>query len=201
MFRGGLQRQDESAATGRVADCRRLGRAPPRLLERLQDADAFGWWRAAFGSASLQQKRDPATGPNSLDRGKPGTRRHLVADARVTPPSLTLGGANCHDSRMLAATLDAASGVRSGRRGCPWRRPDKLHADKGYDHHHCRRACQARSMGPRIARRGIERSERLGRYRWIVERTLAWLARFRRFTSATSSAPTCISPSTRSPSP
>ena len=33
---------------------------------------------------------------------------------------------------------------------------------------------------PRIARRGIESSEHLGRYRWIVERTLAWLARFRR---------------------
>lgn len=35
---------------------------------------------------------------------------------------------------------------------------------------------------PRIARRGIESSEHLGRYRWIVERTLAWLARFRRLT-------------------
>ena len=33
---------------------------------------------------------------------------------------------------------------------------------------------------PRIARRGIESSERLGRYRWVVERTFAWLHRFRR---------------------
>ncbi len=33
---------------------------------------------------------------------------------------------------------------------------------------------------PRIARRGVETSERLGRHRWIVERTLAWLNRFRR---------------------
>ncbi len=35
---------------------------------------------------------------------------------------------------------------------------------------------------PCIARRGIESSARLGRHRWIVERTLAWLARFRRLT-------------------
>jgi transposase len=33
-----------------------------------------------------------------------------------------------------------------------------------------------------IARRGIESSERLGRHRWVVERTLAWFARFRRLT-------------------
>ena len=35
---------------------------------------------------------------------------------------------------------------------------------------------------PRIARRGVESSQRLGRHRWVVERTLAWLARFRRLT-------------------
>jgi transposase len=33
---------------------------------------------------------------------------------------------------------------------------------------------------PRIARRGVEISERLGRHRWVVERTLASLNRFRR---------------------
>jgi transposase len=33
---------------------------------------------------------------------------------------------------------------------------------------------------PRIARRGIASSERLGRHRWVVERTLAWIARCRR---------------------
>ena len=67
-----------------------------------------------------------------------------------------------------------------GRRGRPRRRPDKLHADKGYDHRFCRRACRARGIIPRIARRGIEDSTRLGRHRWKVERTLAWMARFRR---------------------
>jgi transposase len=37
-----------------------------------------------------------------------------------------------------------------------------------------------RAIRPRIARRGLESSERLGRHRWKVERSLAWFARFRR---------------------
>ena len=39
-----------------------------------------------------------------------------------------------------------------------------------------------RGILPRIARRGVESRERLGRHRWVVERTLAWLNRFRRLT-------------------
>lgn len=81
---------------------------------------------------------------------------------------------------MLAATLDAVPGLRTGRRGRPRRRPDKLHADTAYDHRRCRQECRARSIMPRIARRGVESSRHLGRHRWIVERTLAWIARFRR---------------------
>ncbi len=81
---------------------------------------------------------------------------------------------------MLEPLLDAVVPVRSGRRGRPRCRPAKLHADKGYDHAFCRRACRARGIQPRIARRGIDTSAKLGRHRWVVERTLAWLARFRR---------------------
>jgi IS5 family transposase len=83
---------------------------------------------------------------------------------------------------MLAPTLDAVPGVRATHRGRPRRRPAKLHADKGYDHRRCRRQCRARSIQPRIARRGVESSGGLGRHRWVVERTFAWLARFRRLT-------------------
>jgi len=70
--------------------------------------------------------------------------------------------------------------VRSGRRGRPRRRPGKLHSDNAYDHRRCRRESRARWIVPHIARRSIKTSQRLGRHRSIVERTLAWLARFRR---------------------
>jgi transposase len=72
--------------------------------------------------------------------------------------------------------------VRAGRRGRPRRRPAKLHADKGYDYRRCRDECVTRWVKHRIARNGIESKTHLGRYRWVVERTLAWLAPFRRLT-------------------
>jgi IS5 family transposase len=80
---------------------------------------------------------------------------------------------------MLEPLLDAVPPVRQCC-GRPRRRPGKLHADKAYDHGSCRRACRRRSIVPRIARRGVDGSERLGRHRRVVERTLAWFARFRR---------------------
>jgi IS5 family transposase len=48
-------------------------------------------------------------------------------------------------------------------------RANKLHLDKAYDYPRCRRALPARGITPRIARRGIEPSERLGRHRYVVE--------------------------------
>jgi hypothetical protein len=64
---------------------------------------------------------------------KPGTKRHVVTDARGTPLGFCLSGANRHDSPMLAPTLDAIQPLRTGRRERPRRRPSKLHADKAYD--------------------------------------------------------------------
>ena len=136
--------------------------------------------RRAGQRQRARQKGGEAAGPNPTDRGKAGTERHLVTDARGTPLGVLTGPANQHDSRMLAPTLDAVPPVRGGGRGRPRRRPGKLHADKGYDHRRCRRECRQRGITPRIARRGVESSERLGRHRWVVERTLAWLNRFRR---------------------
>lgn len=48
--------------------------------------------------------------------------------------------------------------------------------------HCCRMPCSSASRGirGRIARRGVESSQRLGRHRWRVERTVAWLLGCRR---------------------
>ncbi|MDQ2655443.1 MAG: transposase, partial [Chloroflexota bacterium] len=43
-----------------------------------------------------------------------------------------------------------------------------------------RAALRRRHIACRIARIGIEPKDRLGRHRWVVERTLAWLSQFRR---------------------
>jgi len=86
-------------------------------------------------------------------------------------------GANCHDSTVFEQLVDALPAVQ-GKKGRPRRRPEKLHADKGYDYKRCRAHLKRRGIKDRIARRGIERNDRLGRHRWVVERTHAWLAGF-----------------------
>ena len=95
-----------------------------------------------------------------------------MVDRRGTPLGVRLSPANRHGSLMLAPTLDAVPGVRHGC-GRPRKRPGKLHADKAHDHHRCQGECRKRRITPRIARRGRDSSERLGRHRRVVERTLA----------------------------
>jgi transposase len=105
-----------------------------------------------------------------------------VVDRNGIPLAVEQSAANVHDSKMLEETVDAIWPIHGprGRPGRPRKRPAKLHADKGYDFPRCREALRKRGIKVRIARRGIDSSERLGRYRWVVERTLSWLNRYRR---------------------
>jgi transposase len=86
------------------------------------------------------------------------------------------------DSMLLEQLVDAVPAVKGPRRrpGRPRKRPGKLHGDKGYDYPRCRRALRRRGITPRIARRDIESSQKLGRHRYVVERSLAWLVGYRR---------------------
>ena len=95
------------------------------------------------------------------------------------PLTIALTGAHVHDSKVFGGLIDSIVPVR-GKRGRPRRRPEKLHAYKGYDYPRCRRSLRKRGIRARIARRGGESGERSGRHRWVVERTLAWLSRCRR---------------------
>ena len=64
--------------------------------------------------------------------------------------------------------------------GRPRRRPDTLVADRGYDSDSKRRLLRERGITPLIARRYVEHGSGLGRYRWVVERTFAWLHNLKR---------------------
>jgi hypothetical protein len=78
---------------------------------------------------------------------------------------------------LFEALLDEMLAVRTpaGRR-----RPGKVDADKACDHERCRKELRRRGIGVRIARCGVESSERLGLYRWKVERAGEWLFGHRR---------------------
>jgi transposase len=93
---------------------------------------------------------------------------------------VVLTAANIHNSKVFEDLVDAVGPIKRPGRGRPRRRPEKLHADKAYDFARCRAVLRRRGIKSRIARRRTDTSERLGKHRWVVGRTLAWLARYRR---------------------
>jgi transposase len=68
----------------------------------------------------------------------------------------------------------------AGKPGRPRRKPDRVLADRGYDHDKYRRLLWDRGIKPVIAKRGVEHGSHLGRERWVVERGFAHLHNFRR---------------------
>ena len=125
------------------------------------------------------QKGGAATGPNPTDRGKAGSKHHVLVERQGIPLAEELTAANVPDGCRCTALVDAVAPIRQPR-GAPRRRPAKFHADKASDSARCRGGLRHRGIVPRIARKRRESSEHLGRYRWVVERTLAWLAQYRR---------------------
>jgi transposase len=127
------------------------------------DADGHAWERDAFLAGQTGDRLDL---PLQL-----GLKERLpcrLLAVRVPP-----------EVKKAEETVDVIPDVE-GKPGPPRKRPEKLHADKAYDSRKLRDALRERHILPRIARRGIESSTTLGRYRWVVERTLSGLNRFRR---------------------
>ncbi|MGV9773422.1 transposase, partial [Streptosporangium sp. NPDC003464] len=68
-----------------------------------------------------------------MDRGKPGSRLHVLSDAAGLPLVVGLSAADVHDSRWLKPMVLALQLRHSPVRG-RYRKIGKLHADKAYDH-------------------------------------------------------------------
>jgi transposase len=79
----------------------------------------------------------------------------------------------------LLPLVDAIPPLR-GRRGRPLRKPVLIQGDRGYDSQAHRDALHRRGIRTQLAKRRTDHGSGLGRTRWVVERTLAWLHRFRR---------------------
>ena len=91
---------------------------------------------------------------------------------QVTPPELV-------ESPLRGNAHGGFGGA--GRRNGPSRKQGTaLRPDPYYDYPRCRRALRRRGIRSRIARRMVESSARLGRHRWRIERTGAWLGGWRR---------------------
>jgi transposase len=119
------------------------------------------------------------TGRKPTDRGKLGCKHHILVDQRGLPLVAQISGAQVHDSQLLIPVVEAIPAIK-GLSGRARKRPGKLHADRAYASQAHRAWLRRRGIAARIARYGVESRERLGRWRWVVERTLGWLRRFRR---------------------
>ncbi len=99
-----------------------------RLLDRLGEAEQIDWERASLDSASVPAPGGQRTGANLTDKGKSGSKRHVVVDREGVPLCVIHSAANVHDSKVLEEAADAIEPIRNPR-GRPRKRPRKLHAD------------------------------------------------------------------------
>ncbi len=103
----------------------------------------------------------------------------MITDAQGIPLAVRLTGANAHDVTQLIPLVEAVPAVR-GKRGHPRKRPERVQGDRGYDSEPHRDWLRAHKIEPVLAKRNTPHGSGLGVYRWVVERTLAWLHQFRR---------------------
>lgn len=138
-------------------------------------------WLTVDGCSTKSPLGGGDVGPNPTDRGKTGTKRHLMTEGKGMPISLAVTGANVHDATKVDALIHSLA--------LPIPHPTEEEernfcADKGYDSASIRRTIAAEGFNDHILSRGEERkSLRMPGYRarrWVNERTHSWMNRFRR---------------------
>lgn len=179
--RNGLwQRHDLLAEVAGLATGRGVGCTPSDLpgttVPGRPDRLVKGFHRLRQRSGSRGGEK---TGPNPTDRRKSGSKRHLVVERKGIPLVIRHTAANVGDITMLLELVDAIPILPSSD-GSLRNRPEKLHGDKGYDSNRHRQELTDRGILHRLGRRRIDPGVHLGKYRWVVERTLAWLKGYRR---------------------
>jgi len=148
------QRDHLLAAVAEWAHAGVFERLQELLLDELGEAGGLDWSRMSVDSFSLRATRGDQVGANPVDRAKRGSKLHLAVEGGGLPLSVLVTGANTNDSLVFEALLDDLPAVRTpaGRRRC---RPEKVHADKAYDHRRCRGYLSRRRIKVRIARCGM----------------------------------------------
>jgi putative transposase len=122
------------------------------------------------------------TGPDPTNRGKLGSKRHILSDRRGAPLGAVLSAANRNDMKLAEATLDSVVVTRPPSTA---EQPQHLCRDKGFDYPETRQAAEERGYIVHTPVRGIDvpappPEERFPARRWVLERTNSWHNRFRK---------------------
>lgn len=151
-------------------------------LAEFDELEGLEWeWQSLDGVMTKAPFGGAATGPNPTDRGKRGTKRSTLCEGHGLPLAVVVAGANRHDMKLVAATLDAVVVERPQPS-----REQGLCLDAGYDYDEVREHVRARGYTPHIRPRGEDRANAGSPdpakrpRRWVVERLHSWLNRSRR---------------------
>ena len=140
---------------------------------------AGGRWLPGEGATAPKTGRSAAAvGPNPTDRGKDGSKRHVLTEGRGVPLATLVTAANVNDHTALPELLAARLAVVPPRLERPG-----LCLDAAFDNAATEALVAAADYTPHIRRRGEARPShdpRVESRRWPVERTPAWHNRFRR---------------------
>jgi len=125
-------------------------------------------WDVVVDSCSVRAKHGgELTGPNPTDRGKAGTKSHVVASTDGIPLAAVPSAANVHDTCLFPHLLRLAQVVCAA--------VGRLHADAGYDSAANRDLCLREGIQPCIREVGAPHGSGLGTVRCVVEHDCAWL--------------------------
>ena len=97
-----------------------------------------------------------------------------MTDTQGVPLAAALSAANLAEGLTLPTMVEAAQAVLPEDQSI-----QATHADKAYDHRANRIYCRVNHLRCNVPERG-QKETALGRKRWVIERTFAWLKRFRR---------------------
>jgi len=149
------------------------------LLDELQRRGLIRWSRAAVDSSLVRaMEGGEKTGPNPTDRGRLGSKHHLLVDAQGIPLAIRTTAANRHDVTQIVPLVNSIPPVRGKRT-----RPRRLYGDRAYDSQAVRNTLKRKGIRPYLAKRNTGHGSGLGKWRWVAERTISWLHGFRHLRS------------------
>src|SRR6516165_9425538 len=150
------------------------------LLAELNGADQIDWSRALIDASFCKAPEGGEdTGPNPTDRSKSGSKHHVLTDAQGIPLNATVTAANVNEVTEVLDVLVNKPAV-GGKPGPKRELPDRLQGDAGYDSEPLRVLLRWLGITPVLGKRRQEHGSGLGKFRWFVERTIAWLHSFGR---------------------
>ena len=157
------------------------------MVEFYAERLGIGWeWQSIDSGTRPAPLGGMETGKNPTDRGKRGSKIHILVDERGAPLALHITGANEHDKWSADNLLSNIVVERPN----PQDVEQHLCADKGYDYEDVHGAVtegqytshikhRRRKNEPPEDEQPFPDDERHPARRWVVERTIGWLGKRR----------------------